>query len=626
MIATLWAHMCRTAFAIAVIAFACGLVAMAIHFPLLTVPTLFVLWWRQRGRQHVSDAYGSAVVSNIVDMSRRGMLDGHGPILGRILPETVAKTAAIGGLFSPKLRANAACRIFLAAFLGGGWLNGRMIRLKKHVHLCTFGPAGSGKGIGVLVPNLLSYPDSCVVTDPKGELAKLTGKARRKMGHTVVYLNPFDLHKLGSGSLNPLDFLDHRSDSFLDDCRDLANMMVVRTGKEHDPHWNDSCELVLTAAIAFVCACENDRSQRNFQTVRAILSSRHAFDKAVEIMQKHTDTAQGVIARLGGQLTWFQDKELGSVLTTVQRTTNFLDSPVIARHTENSSFNPMILRGKGGWFTRKKATVYLILPAEKLSSLSALQRLWIGTIMRVITRGTPTEKNPVLWLLDEMAHVGNVQAITDAVTLLRGAGMRLWFFFQSHQQMQTCFGEKWQTVLDNIGTLQYIGITSYETAEAISKRIGDQTVAIRTRSHTTSKSWPVGGTQTGGSPPDNHSSSTNVSSSEVARKLIQPEEVLKLNKELTLIFHENMSVIAARRLTYYRDREFKWGRRGRQPGIGLGAGIVAATVLAASFIFIQVAYRIAHVPAFQTAGYRRVMEPNSQQRANGLPGRFPQHR
>ncbi len=62
--------------------------------------------------------------------------------------------------------------------------------------------------------------------------------------------------------------------------------------------------------------------------------------------------------------------------------------------------------------------------------------------MRVITRGKPTEKNPVLWLLDEMAHIGQMRAIEDAVTLMRGMGMRLWFFFQSLDQLKTCFGDK----------------------------------------------------------------------------------------------------------------------------------------------------------------------------------------
>jgi len=71
-----------------------------------------------------------------------------------------------------------------------------------------------------------------------------------------------------------------------------------------------------------------------------------------------------------------------------------------------------------------KANRYLILPTDRLTSHCGLQRLWIGTIMRAITSGKPTEKNPVLWLLDEMAHIGRMQRSKDAVTLKRGMGMR----------------------------------------------------------------------------------------------------------------------------------------------------------------------------------------------------------
>ena len=78
--------------------------------------------------------------------------------------------------------------------------------------------------------------------------------------------------------------------------------------------------------------------------MRGIASSRHSYAKAIEIMQQ-VDACQGVIRRLGGLLTWFTGEELGSVLSTFQRHTAFLDSPAIARNIATSSFDPMILRG-----------------------------------------------------------------------------------------------------------------------------------------------------------------------------------------------------------------------------------------------------------------------------------------
>ena len=335
---------------------------------------------------------------------------------------------------------------------------------------------------------------------------------------------------------------------------------------------------------------------RNLQTVRGIASSRHSYAKAIEIMQQ-VDACQGVIRRLGGLLTWFTGEELGSVLTTFQRHTAFLDSPVVARNTAATSFDPMLLR-KG------KATVYLILPHDRLSSLAPLQRMWIGTIMRAITRGQPTEKNPVLWLLDEMAHIGHMQPIEDAVTLMRGMGMRLWFFFQSCEQLKTCFGEKAATVLDNIGTQQYFGINSYQTADDISKRIGDATIENRSLNDTTSDSRPTGGGGgQHGPPPGNHSTSRSVTSSDIARRLFKPEEILTLESDIALVFHKNLPVIPVRLVKYFSAPEFRWGGCGRQRRLGLAAAIVALFTLGVSCLFAGFAVSLpAPMPAQQADG------------------------
>ena len=199
-------------------------------------------------------------------------------------------------------------------------------------------------------------------------------------------------------------------------CAAFADTLVIRQQDEKDPHWNESACLVLTGLAGFVCGCEHDRSKAQSldHACPGLVAERYAL--ALQVMQQTADVSQGVIERQGGLLTWHTGDEQSSILSTFSRHTQFLDSPAVARNTSNSSFDPMIL--KSG-----KATIYLILPHDRLVSLSRLQRLWIGTIMRRITRGTPSEKRPVLWLLDEMAHIGHMQVIEDAVTLMRGMGV-----------------------------------------------------------------------------------------------------------------------------------------------------------------------------------------------------------
>ena len=123
----------------------------------------------------------------------------------------------------------------------------------------------------------------------------------------------------------------------------------------------------------------------------------------------------------------------------------------------------------------------------------------------------------MLWLLDEMAHIGRMQAIEDAVTLYRGMGMRLWFIFQILGQLKTTFGDKAATILDNIGTQQYFGINSYETAEEISKRIGTATVGTVSANSSTSSSRSTGAPNGSGG---NVSNSYGITYNEIGRRLL----------------------------------------------------------------------------------------------------------
>jgi type IV secretion system protein VirD4 len=557
---------------------ACGLIALgslflSLRFPVIRLLVVCFAAWRRHSQGTVSDSYGWAATASLSQMESGGLLCEDGLILGCSLADPPSLAAGVSGLFSPWNRSGFACRTFFASVFGGKWLSNRLIRVNNYVHLLTCSPAGGGKGIAALIPNLLSYRGNCVVVDPKGELFRATARHRhRKFGHRIIRLDPFGVCGPGGDSLNPFDFIDHRADDFVDECRDLGDMLVIRQHDEKDPHWNESACNNITALSCFVCGAEPDRSKRHLGTVRAIAASRNKYALAVEIMQQ-TESCQGVIAMLGGSLTWHEGEELASVQSTLARHTNFLDSPAVRRNTSSSSFDPMILR-------QGKADVFLILPHDRLSSLSRLQRLWIGTIMRRITSGVPTEKSPVLWLLDEMAHIGHMQAIEDAVTLYRGMGIRLWFIFQSLNQVKTCFGEKASTVLDSIGTQQFFAINSYETAEEISKRIGDATIAIETENYSWGHSHNTGVTAQQES--RNRSTNNTLNRSEIARRLLKPEEVLTLSPDICLIFHKHVPVTVGRLVKFFEAPEFKRGGTAAPRRLGVAATVLAIFTLLAS--------------------------------------------
>jgi type IV secretion system protein VirD4 len=304
---------CRLLLILAVLLVVLCAVLLTAAWPWFGVIIFFAVAYRKRG--WLSSAYGSARWADAKDL--KGMIGaGYGLILGRmrIAPPPLL-TAAIG-LFRPRLSSIEACSRFLRA-LRRKWETG-MVRMPHAVHTAVFAPTGAGKGVSFVVPHLLTCPDSMVVVDFKGELARTTAEHRRKaFGHRTVLLDPFGVVTRESDSFNPLDWIDPAEETSLDECRDLAEALVLRTGQEKEPHWADSAEIWIAAMTALVVAI-GEPGNRSLQTIRSLLTNTGQMENAIKAMTA-SEAWSGMLARLGHQLTHFKDKELGSVLTTTNR-------------------------------------------------------------------------------------------------------------------------------------------------------------------------------------------------------------------------------------------------------------------------------------------------------------------
>jgi type IV secretion system protein VirD4 len=583
---SLWAVAIRLLLLLAVAIFLFNAILLGLAYQAYGIIALLgVTYHMTRPRWRASGSHGTARVSGLGDLLAGRLLCRHGLVLGRAgQTARPTKGQALRALFWPGVPSEWAVRQFCAAFFRSRQA-GDFIRINDFVHLATFAPAGGGKSVSTLVPNLLSYSGNCVIIDPKGELYRLTARHRRKVfGHRIVRLDPALMLGPGADRFNPFDGIDPRSRDFIGQCRDIANMMVVRTGQEHDPHFNESAENAIAAFIAYICALEGNPACRNPRGMRAQLASRANYEAALDIMRQH-EGFFGVLEQLSQSLSWHVDRELGSVMSTAQRHSKVFDEPLVDDATCASTFDPRELR-------TGRMTVYLIVPGDRLVVWAALLRVWLGCLMRIITR-VPTERNPVLFLVDETAHIGRMQVLEDAFTLLRGYGIRMWVFFQSIEQLKKCFGDNAGTVLDNIATQQYFSINSYETAETLSKRMGEETMVIRTDSGNSGVSSPVGGD---GKNPGSRSSGTSWNTSEIARRLLKPEEILTLPEQTAIIFHKNNYVILCNKIKYYADRAFRQRgilfRRfgtGRARGLGIREMLLAIALLAVSLLAALVA-------------------------------------
>jgi type IV secretion system protein VirD4 len=531
------------AFLAVTVMLAAYLAAITVYIlPQICLVILGVLVWKHCRKAYRHTAHGTARWATPDDIPH--MLDGDGLIIGHI-DGRVSRVGGVMALFNSRLPARDACRKFLTALYQKHPRH--LVRLVNAVHTAVFAPTGAGKGVSCVVPYLLTCPDSMVVVDFKGENVMLTAAARRKMGHRVIVVDPYKKTTQTPDTLNPLEFIDKDARTALDDCRDLAEMLVIRTGEEKEPHWADSAEVWIASMIAMV-ATFAEGADKSLQSVRALLTNPEKMAAAIKIMTE-SDAMDGMLSRLGHQLGHFKDKELSSTLTTTNRFMRFLDTSMIADSTRRSSFRPAdLLKGK--------MTVYLVIPPDRMRAQMALLRMWIGTMLRAVVKGGLQSTKKVHFILDEAASLGHMDALDDAVDKLRGYGVRLTFIWQSIAQLRKCFPDgQDQTLLGNV-TQVFFGVNDQQTAEYVSARLGESTIVVGSGGTGTSTTTSSQSSGQGGSSSTSYSSSSNENWQLMGRKLLKPEEVSALPDRVAITFTPGVPPLATRLVRYY-EKEFK---------------------------------------------------------------------
>lgn len=361
-------------------------------------------------------------------------------------------------------------------------------------HAIVFGPTGSGKTKRLLVPNLtLGLENSSVIViDPKGELAAMTARHRRSLGHHVVVLNPFDVLGLGSEGFNPLAVLNPKSPTFYDDAAAIGEALIKVEGSE--PHWSESAQGLIVALLMW----EKLRNgvNANLENVRAMLTEADEWAERVGNDQRQLAglrvtaakmAAQGgyEIASLAGRFTNLTD-EISSIQSTADTQTRWL----LSRPMRADLAKPGIDFGK---LKERPTTVYVILPAERLRTHSVWLRLVIVSALRALYRPGPV--GTVLFI-DEMAALGHLAPLEDAFGLVRGYGIQIVGILQDLPQLQGLYKERWETFIANAGAVFGFAPNDLTTAGWMSDRSGQMTAVVKgfSESHSSSGSGESAGT------------------------------------------------------------------------------------------------------------------------------------
>ncbi len=431
----------------------------------------------------------------------------------------------------------------------GRTMRGKMIRVANYTHVLLVGGTGSGKGVSIIIPNLMThFKGSVVVFDCKGDLYETCGKRRAAKGERVIRLAPFNG---GKHTFNPLDTIPKDSPMLVDSARAVAEALVVRQGTENDPHWNDKASQVILAILVLVLL-RFEKEERSLNSVQEIASDPKLLAAAAEKLR----AMGGIPARLGSQLSVLFDpsgmlsKEGAGVLSTVSRHLAFLDSELVAKSVARSTFKPELLLKRG-------TTLFLQITPDQLEGQRGLLRFWVSALVRLIGSGGNERAGEVLFLLDEASALGSLSAVEEALVRGRSAGVRMLLVYQSHSQVQVAFKDKPSLLYDNCATQIFLGASSIETAERISKSVGEFTQVLENYGENSSHSWTAGGNPSGQG--DQRSRGTNFNYSVNGRQLLKPEEVLKLGDDYLIAFQRSMPPILARRIKWYKDAAFRRG-------------------------------------------------------------------
>lgn len=438
-------------------------------------------------------------------------------------------------------------------------------------HVKVFAPTRSGKGVGIVIPTLLNWPDSVLVNDPKGENWELTSGFRKNFSD-VIYFNPTDLR---SAHFNPLLEV-RRGVSEVKDVQNIADMIVDPDGKGNTDHWAKTGHSLLVGAILHVLYA-SDIKEKSLAGVAKLLSNpRMTIEETLEMMMKGRHFADGsthpqVAAAARDMLNKSFDERSG-VLSTAMVTLSIYRDPIVAAVTKSSDFRiEDFVNGK------RPLSVYLVIPGSDISRLRPLFRLMINQFCRRLTetleyeRGQQIEhggpigrlmefvgaskpksyttlyckprKHKLLILLDEFPALGRLEFFDTTLAYIAQYGLKAMLISQSINQLTKEYTQQ-NSIIDNCHIRIVHAPNTIETAELISRMLGQKTEIRKNKSYGGSRLGFFLGHLTEGE-------------HETGRPLLTPGEVMELNKEDEIVFISNRPPIRCKKVVYYQKDIFK---------------------------------------------------------------------
>ncbi|MCO6185184.1 conjugal transfer protein TraG [Rhizobium sp. L1K21] len=404
-------------------------------------------------------------------------------------------------------------------------------------HVLCFAPTRSGKGVGLVVPSLLTWPGSAIVHDIKGENWDLTAGFRAKHGRVLL----FDPTDPKSSPYNPLLEV-RRGDWEVRDVQNVADILVDPEGSlERRSHWEKTGHSLLVGTILHVLYAELDKTlagvaaflsdpKRPIEaTLKAMMTTPHLGDKG----------PHPVVASAARELLNKADNERSGVLSTAMSFLGLYRDPVVARVTRQCDWRIAdLIDGE------QPVTLYLVVPPSDISRTKPLIRLVLNQIGRRLTEDlqATNRRQRVLLMLDEFPALGRLDFFESALAFMAGYGLKAFLIAQSLNQIEKAYGPN-NAILDNCHVRVSFATNDERTAKRVSDALGSATEMRVMKNYAGHRLAPWLG-------------HLMVSRQETARQLLTPGEVMQLPADEEIVMFAGLPPIRAKKARYYEDPRF----------------------------------------------------------------------
>ncbi|KQU85450.1 type IV secretion system protein VirD4 [Ensifer sp. Root31] len=397
-------------------------------------------------------------------------------------------------------------------------------------HSLVVAPTRAGKGVGVVIPTLLTFNGSVLALDVKGELFELTSRARKRNGDNIFKFAPMD--KEGrTHCYNPvLDIVATSPERRFSEARRLANNLITSKGKGAEGFIDGARDLFVAGVLACI--------ERGEPTIGAVYD---LFSQPGEKYKLFAQLAEGSkipeVQRIFDNMAGNDTKIITSYTSVLgDGGLNLWADPLIKNATSRSDFNIYNLR-------RDPTTIYLTVSPNDLEVIAPLVRLFFQQLVSILQQEMPGKDEifEVLFLLDEFKHLGQLEAIETAVTTIAGYGGRFMFIIQSLSALTGAYEQAGkENFLSNTGVQVFMATADDETPEYISKSIGDYTFTAKSKSYDSKQWW-----------------NAQVQASEQGEKLLRPEQVRLINDNMQIVLVKGQPPLHMHKVKYYADRKLK---------------------------------------------------------------------